>query len=85
MKTIYTENIEISDSQIKIMQCISIWVHEKKSPTPFKEIISNMRKQGMKKETTIYSLKILIKKGYIRRSIDGGGNSKAAFVQLRSI
>ena len=65
------------------MEFIRDWVKEKKKTVPLKRIIQEMSKKGMKNETTIYSLKILIKKGYIRRS--QMISNKTEFVQLRNV
>ena len=85
MKTVYTSFSELTESQIKVMDFIEWWIHNRKGTTPFKQIVKKMEKDGMNKKTIIYSIKILCKKGYIRRDLSGGGNSKAAFVQLRRI
>ena len=68
---------------MKVMEFIRDWVKEKKKTVPLKRIIQEMSKKGMKNETTIYSLKILIKKGYIRRS--QMISNKTEFVQLRNV
>ena len=85
MKTIYKSLSDLTDPQISVMNFIEWWVHNRKTPTPYKEIIKKTTKDGMNKKTIIYSIKILCKYGYIRRDLSGGGNSKAAFVQLRRI
>lgn len=86
LKTVYTNIDEISGEQEKIMKFISGWVHDKKTPVPLKEIIKQMNKLEDKNDTIIYSLKILVKKGFIRRAqgIDRE-NSSTAFVQLRTV
>jgi len=83
VKSIYVSINELSDSQMKVMEFIRDWVKEKKKTVPLKRIIQEMSKKGMKNETTIYSLKILIKKGYIRRS--QMISNKTEFVQLRNV
>ena len=82
-KTIYVSISEISDLQGEIMTFIQTWVHQKKTPTPLKEIIANMENNGVNKNNTIYSLKILVQKGYIRRS--NIISNKTFFVQLRTV
>lgn len=84
MKTLYSSLNELTEPQTGIMEFIEIWVHKEKTPVPFKEIVVNMHTRGLNKETIIYSIKILMKKGYIRRTVNGG-NGKAAFVQLRRV
>ena len=84
-KTLYVSLNDITEPQTNIMEFIDIWVHREKTPVPFKEIIISMNTLGVGKKTTEYSLKILMRKGYIRRTVDGGGNGKAAFVQLRRV
>ena len=68
IKTVYTQISEIDGLQTKIMQCIDIWGHEKKTPIPLKEVIGRMEDGGVKKFTTIKALNVLINKGYIRRA-----------------
>ena len=83
MKTIYITHIGINDHQMKIMEFIADWVHEKKTPVPLKEIISNMTKKEIKPDITIYSLNILVQKRYIRRAYTI--SNRTEFVQLRTI
>ena len=84
-KSIYTDLNELTESQTKIMNFIQWWVHEKKTPTPLTKIVKQMTKDGIKSDTIMYSVKILVEQGYIRKSLNGGGNKKTAFVQLRRI
>lgn len=65
------------------MKFVDFWVHEKKTPIPLKEIIIAMTKENIDKNTTIYSLKILLKKKYIRRAVTI--SNKTTFVQLRRV
>ena len=65
------------------MKYIDWWVHEKKTTVPRKEIIDNMTKDGIGRETTIKSINVLLKKGYIRRAIVI--SNKSYYVQLRSV
>lgn len=83
IKTTYVNHSEINELQIKIMQAIDIWAHEQKTPIPLKEIIYRMTMQGIKDFTTIKALKVLLNKGYIRRSSEI--SNKSAFVQLRRV
>ena len=83
MKTNYTSLNELNDTQTTIMTYISWWVNEKKTTVPLKEIIDNMIKEGIKKDTTVKALQVLLKKGYIRRAVVI--SNKSYFVQLRSI
>ena len=86
MKTIYTDINEIDSEQEKIMRVISDWVHKKKTPIPLKIIIKEMNKKNVKNATIIYSIKILVKNGYIRRAQGvNRGNRSTAFVQLRTV
>jgi len=83
MKTNYTSLNELNDTQTTIMTYISWWVNEKKTTVPLKEIIDNMIQEGIKKDTTVKALQVLLKKGYIRRAVVI--SNKSYFVQLRSI
>lgn len=82
-KTVYTSFSEVNEPQTNIMRFVDRWVHEKKTPIPLKEIIMNMKIEGIEKDTIIYSLKILLKKGYIRRAVTI--SNKTTFVQLRRV
>lgn len=82
-KTIYVSLSEVNEPQIKIMRFVTYWVHEKKTPIPLKEIVENMKQQGVERPTTIYSIKILLKKGYIRRAFTI--SNKSSYVQLKTI
>lgn len=84
VKTLYVSLNELTDTQIDIMQFVDLWVHTKKTTVPFKEISIEMTKRGVPHKTIEYSIKILMSKGYLRRSV-GGGNGKASFVQLRRV
>jgi len=65
------------------MYIIDDWVHRKKTPIPLKTVITEMDKLKVNKDTTVYSLKILVKKGYIRRAYTI--SNKTFFVQLRRV
>lgn len=82
-KTTYDSLSEISNSQMSVMEFVQWWVHEKKTPIPLKEIIISMKDKGMGKDTTIYSLKILVQDGYIRRAYTI--SNKTSFVQLKRV
>lgn len=83
-KTIYTTTGLVSEEQLKILKFINLWVHQKKIPVPYKEIVIEMDRQKVSRRTVEYSVKILVKDGFIRRA-QGGGNSQTAFVQLRTL
>jgi len=83
MSTVYTGLSELDKLQTKIMRYVDWWVHEKKTKIPRKAIIDNMTKQGIKEQTTIKAIQVLLRKGYIRRAIVI--SNKSYFVQLRSI
>lgn len=82
-KTVYTSFSELNTLQTNIMKFVGWWAHEKKTPIPLKEIIANMTKEGVKSPTTIKSINVLLKKGYIRRAVVI--SNKSYFVQLRSV
>ena len=83
MSTAYTNLDEISESQKSVMEFVQWWVHTKKTPIPLKEIIVSMKEKGMGKDTVIYSLKILVRDGFIRRAYTV--TNKTSFVQLRTV
>ncbi len=83
MKTVYANLSEINELQTNVMKFIDEWISTKKTKVPLKEVIKGMSEKGVKSESTIYSLKILIKKGYIRRSVEI--SNKTLFVQLRRL
>lgn len=82
-KTIYIKLSELSDLQEDIMRYVDIWVHTEKTPIPLKEIIENMKARGIKDQTTIKAIRVLLVKGYIRRSNEI--SNKTSFVQLRRV
>ena len=83
MQSVYINLTELNDLQTRIAKFISIWVHEKKTQVPKKKIISTMKKEGVLESTTIKSIEVLIKKGYIRKSYHR--SSEAHYTQLRTI
>lgn len=83
MKTVYTALLELNELQTSIMKYIDNWTHEQKTTVPLKEIVNEMNNRGIKYDTTVKSVRILLKKGYIRRS--EVISNKTSFVQLRSI
>lgn len=82
-KTEYTNLREINDTQTRIMQFVDLWVHDKKTTVPLRWIIVQMEKAGTKDQTTIKAVRVLLKKGYIRRS--AMISNKTYFVQLRRV
>ncbi len=81
--TIYIPLFEINDLQKKIMIFIEYWVHEKKTPTPQKEILIDLKSQGIKECAIIYGINALLNKGYIRRAYTI--SNKTFYVQLRKV
>lgn len=82
-KTVYVSISEINELQTDIMEFIGDWVRKKKTPVPLKEIIHSLESDGVSKNNTIYSIKILVSKGYIRRAYTI--SNKTYFVMLKSI
>lgn len=82
-KTIYIKLSELSNLQEDIMKYIDIWVHTEKTPIPLREVIANMKHKGIKEQTTIKAIRVLLVKGYIRRSNEI--SNKTTFVQLRRV
>lgn len=81
--TVYVNINEINKLQTDIMNFVDWWVHKKKTPIPYKEIIVKMTSEGVKDFTTIKAINALVKKGYIRRAYMI--SNKTYFVQLRGI
>ncbi len=83
METVYTNLYDITELQQKIMRFIDYWVHVEKTPIPQKEIICQMEQRGQKSDAVIYSLRELLKYGYIRRAETI--SNKTFYVQLRRL
>ncbi len=82
-KNTYINFSEIDELQTSIMKYVDLWVHTEKTPVPLTEVIKNMEFQGISKNTTIKATYVLLKKGYIRRSLTV--SNKSSFVQLRRV
>lgn len=82
-KTKYIGFSEVNELQTVIIKFVIIWIREKKIPIPLKVIILEMENKGVKKSTIEKSIKILIKKGYIRRAYTI--SNKTTYVLLRTI
>jgi len=80
----YLNTKDINQLQHDIMLFVDYWVHKANTPTPQKEIIEAMSKEGIKRYTTINALNALLRKGYIRRAIMPQRN-KTYYVQLRRV
>ena len=83
MSSVYTDYFRINKFETDIMNYITDWVHTKKTPVPYKEIILFMKTQGKGEPTTANALHNLVKKGYIRRACFT--SNKTFFVQLRTL
>jgi len=83
-KTIYVTYGELNDLQREIMIFVQYWVKTKKTTVPLKEIIKSMNKKNKKTQTVIKSTRVLVLKGYIRRSLEINSR-RTSFVQVRSI
>ena len=83
MITYYEDFVEINPLQTDIMKFIGIWVHEKKTPVPRKEIIKQLQSKGINMPTTRRAIYSLIRKGYIREAVMISNTT--AYVQLRSL
>lgn len=68
-----------------IVKYISGWVKTNKTPVPLSEILKEIEKTGEKdpRNKAAYSLRDLLKMGYIRRAI--GTSNKTYYVLLRTI
>lgn len=65
------------------MRFVDKWVHEVKTPVPFRSIVDEMRKKGIPEITTRSSLNSLMKKGYLRRAVVT--SNKTFYVQLKRV
>lgn len=65
------------------MRFIEWWVHNKKTPIPLKAIVAEMKRQGVKEPATVYALKQLTAKKYLRRAIII--SNTRSYVQLRRV
>jgi len=83
MGTVYTNLSDINELQTKIMKFIIYWVHGKKTPIPRSEIIKAMEVEGINMPTTREAIYALIRKGYIRESVEI--SNKTRYVMLRSV
>lgn len=75
---------DINKLQQEIMLFVDIWVREEKTPVPLQEIKAFMVEKGSKDFTVISAIKVLLRKGYIRRAI-GIRSNKTSYVQLRRV
>ena len=83
-QTAYIDICEINKFQTSIMQFVSDWVHQQRTPVPQKEVIIAMEKlTGRKYYTTVNALNSLLKKGYIRKTFTI--SNTVHYVQLRTI
>lgn len=83
LRAVYINLKEINKLQTRIMKFVDVWVHEEKTPIPLKEIIAEMKRQGVKDFTTVNAINGLLNKGYIRRAVTISNTT--SFVQLRRV
>lgn len=83
-KTVYKSLRDINEQQEKIMAFIILWVKEKKTPVPQKEIVLEMKTKGVGLDSVKWSLDVLLAKGYIRRGYTERKNT-TVYVQLRGL
>jgi len=82
-ETIYETYNELTNAQNSVMRFFDKWVHENKTPIPHKDILVAMNKQDIKASTTVYSISVLLQKGYIRRVYTT--SNKSFYVMLRRV
>ena len=82
-KTVYITYCELNTLQTRIVKFVNSWVHDKKTTVPLTEIIESMKQEGVIEATTIKSIQVLVKKGYIRRAYHP--SNKTYFTQLRTL
>ena len=81
--TVYEDLDDLTELQKSVMEVITKWVRENKTPVPRKEIIVTMKENGMNKPTVVYCLEALLNRGYIRRAFTMSNTTQ--FVQIRTI
>lgn len=72
-----------NELQENIMLFISKWARENKGPIPRKNIVTAMTNNGVKSFTTINAINVLLRKGYVRRSV--GRSNTTSYVQIRTL
>ena len=77
-------SFNLNSLQKSIVTFVQEWTRENDDPIAREEIILEMENQGIKPKTTANSIQSLIRKKYIRRSVERGSN-KTHFVLLRGI
>lgn len=82
-KTVWFSLSDLNDLQIDIMDIIDTWAYSHKKPISLKLIMSRMKRKKIIPATTIKSIEVLLKKGYIRRA--NTISNKTFFVQLRRV
>ena len=83
LRAVYINLKEINKLQTRIMKFVDQWAHEEKTPIPLKEIIEEMKRQGIKDFTTVNAINGLLNKGFIRRAVTISNTT--SFVQLRRV
>jgi hypothetical protein len=84
MQTEYTNLVELTDLQKKVMVYIQDWARNKKTLVPQKAVVKQMKLEGMKEATILNILNVLQTNYYIRRACTGAQN-RTFYVQLRTI
>lgn len=74
---------DINDMQLDVMRVVDHWVRTEKTPVPRRHIIKTMKDKGVQEVTTKATIKVLLKRGYIRKGIVM--SNKTFYVQLRGI
>lgn len=69
----------VNDLQELILGFISAWADTNRDPIPQRVIVVAMGKKGVPGTTVVASLRSLIRKGYIRKTV-----RSACYVQLRT-
>ena len=83
IKPMYISLSEISNTQTIVMTFIQEWIKNQKTPVPHKQILINMKANGIGNPTIVLALQTLLKKGYIRRAVMI--SNKTYYVQIRRI
>ncbi|MCK5023756.1 MAG: hypothetical protein KAS04_06270 [Candidatus Aenigmarchaeota archaeon] len=83
MSQTWVDLYTLTDLQTKIMHFVDDWARTKKTPIPHGEIIIGMKKDKVKESSSVYAIRALLHKGYIRRAIIR--SNKFFYVQLRRV
>jgi len=74
---------KINELQIEIMTFIIDWGDIHKTPIPIRLVMDEMESKGFNESRTIRAFRGLVKKNYLRKSLDR--SSRSSYVRLKGI